>query len=240
MATIIYDTTLITLDPERPLLSDSAIVVEDNHIIALGQSAEMLECFPSAEPINGKWKMVVPGFANCHTHATMTIARGIYEDSPPNHPPFPPFSKLSRFQLPKLSPEESLIMAQLGALEMVRSGTTVALIDEVHVDRYAKVFSASGLRLVLAERVSDRAYGGVGELGPFEVDAQKAKECIERTSELHRNWHGAAGGRVTISISAHAPDMCSPELLKIEGDPRSLGSHCHNSFESVLGRGSRP
>jgi 5-methylthioadenosine/S-adenosylhomocysteine deaminase len=145
----------------------------------------------------------------------MTIARGIYEDlSPPNYPPFPPFSKLSRFQLPKLSPDEGLIMAQLGALEMVRSGTTVALIDEIHVERYAQVLSDSGLRLVLAERVSDRAHGGVGELGPFEADGQKAKEGIERTRELHRNWHGAAGGRVTISISAHAPDMCSPQLLR--------------------------
>jgi len=29
MTTIIYDTTLITLDTDRPLLSDSAIVVEE-------------------------------------------------------------------------------------------------------------------------------------------------------------------------------------------------------------------
>jgi 5-methylthioadenosine/S-adenosylhomocysteine deaminase len=215
MITIIYNTTLITLDPERPLLSKAAIVVEDDHIIALGPSEEMLDRFPTAKSINGEQRMVVPGFANCHTHATMTIARGIYEDlSPPNRPPFPPFSNFGRFQLPKLSPEEGLIMAKLGALEMIRSGTTVALIDEIHVGRYAKVLSDSGLRLVLSERVSDRAYGGVGELGSFEVDAQKAKEGIERTIELHRNWHGAAGGRITISISAHAPDMCSPELLK--------------------------
>ena len=68
------------------------------------------------DPSAGSGKMVMPGFANTHTHLTMTLARGVFEDlSPPHKPPFS--GGLSPIPLPNMTPEERRVMVKLGALQ---------------------------------------------------------------------------------------------------------------------------
>ena len=58
----------------------------------------------------------------------MTLARGVFEDlSPPHKPPFT--GGLSPLPLPDMTPDERRVMALLGALEAMRSGTTLVLED---------------------------------------------------------------------------------------------------------------
>ena len=53
-------------------------------------------------PSTAAGKVVMPGFANIHTHFTLIIAKGIYEDlSPPHKPPFT--SGLAPLPVPELS-----------------------------------------------------------------------------------------------------------------------------------------
>ena len=93
----------------------------------------------------------MPGFANMHTHFTMTLARGVFEDlSPPHKPPFS--GGLSPIPLPDMTPDERRAMALLGALEAMRSGTTLVLEDTNDVDDYAEALADTGLRFLLSER----------------------------------------------------------------------------------------
>jgi 5-methylthioadenosine/S-adenosylhomocysteine deaminase len=147
-ATIIHDTTIVTVDDGDTIAREAALVVEDGRIAAVGPSAALIARSADAERVDGRGRVVFPGFANTHTHLPRVLARGIYEDlSPPHTPPFT--GGLSPLPLPRLTPDEERVMARLGALEAIRSGTTLVLEEGHRLDIYAGALVATGLRLVL-------------------------------------------------------------------------------------------
>ena len=172
--------------------------------------------------------MVMPGFANVHTHLTMTLARGVFEDlSPPHKPPFS--GGLSPIPLPDMTPDERRAMAQLGALEALRSGTTLVLEDTNDVDDYAEALAGTGMRFLLSERAYDRVGTSIGDPAPFKLDRALGAAPSQDRSRRPQKWNGKADGRIRIAVSAWAPDMCSPELLQGPARPaeaaRHLGHH---------------
>ena len=212
MHTIVHDTTIVTAAPPGVVHHGAALVVEDDRIAALGPSAELLARYPGAERVDGRGRLVMPGFANTHTHFPLTLARGIYEDlSPPHRPPFA--GGLAYLPLPELSAGEQQVMVQLAALEAIRSGTTLVLEDGVGIDGYAAALVDSGLRFLLCERAWDRANASIGQPGPFEIDPGLARSGLERIRQCHARWHGKGDGRIRVGLAAWAPDMCSPELF---------------------------
>ena len=219
MTTVIHHTTIVTGDRDPSLHFDAAIAIENDLIAAIGPTDEIRARFQNAESIDGRDKLVMPGFANCHTHFVRILARGISEDqSAPNRPPF---TRKGRVPFPPLSPEQRAAVARLAVLEALRSGTTAAMDITNNIEDYAKAIVASGLRLVLAEQVSDRAKGArVGEPGVFEADPALADKGLQRISDLYAKWHGAENGRITVAVAAHAPDMVSPALLEALRDLR--------------------
>jgi len=215
---VIHNAVIATVDDRDRVHYGGAIAIEGDRITAIGTTAEVLARYPQAELIDGSTKMVMPGFANVHTHLTMTLARGVFEDlSPPHRPPFS--GGLSPIPLPEVTADERSIMAQLGALEALRSGTTLLLEDSNDVDHYAGALAATGLRFLLGERAFDRVGTSIGDPAPFKLDRALGQKHIETIRRNFRDWNGTADGRLRIAVSAWAPDMCSPELL---GDLRAL------------------
>jgi len=211
-AAVLHDAAIVTGDEAGTILYQAALLVENGRIIALGPSAEMLAGRPDAERVDARGCAIFPGFANTHTHLPRVLARGIYEDlSPPHSPPFT--GGLAPLPLPKTTPDEDRVLALLGALEAIRSGTTLILEEGSALDAYAGALADTGLRLVLCERAWDRAKASIGQPGPFEVDAALGEAGLARIREFHARWHGAREGRVQAGLAAWAPDMCSPELL---------------------------
>jgi 5-methylthioadenosine/S-adenosylhomocysteine deaminase len=207
-----------TVDAADTVIYDGAVAVEADRIVAVGPSRGVLARYPQAELIDADGKAVMPGFANVHTHLHMTLARGIYEDlSPPHKPPFT--SGLSPLPLPPLDPDEHRVFCQLGVLEAIRSGTTAILEDATGIEAYADDMAATGVRFLLTERAWDKAKGSIGDPEPFEVDRKLGDRCLTRIEALHSKRHGTADGRIRTGVSAWAPDMCSPELLR---DVRAL------------------
>jgi len=208
----IHGATIVTGDDAGTLHVDGALLVDNGRIAALGPAADLLARHAAAEQIDARGRVILPGFANTHTHLPRVLARGIYEDlSPPHTPPFT--GGLAPLPLPALSADEERLMATLGALEAIRSGTTLVLEEGVHLEGYAGALADTGLRLVLCERVWDRARASVGQPGPFEQDTALAESGLARIRELHTRWHGRADRRVNVGVAAWAPDLCSPELL---------------------------
>jgi 5-methylthioadenosine/S-adenosylhomocysteine deaminase len=215
---VIHGATVVTADDAGTIHPAAGLAVEGARIVALGPASEVLGQFSDAERIDATGRVIFPGFANTHTHLPRVLARGIYEDlSPPHTPPFT--GGLAPLPLPPLTAEEERVMALLGALEAIRSGTTLALEEGTQLERYAGALADTGLRLVLCERAWDRARASVGQPGPFEQDVTLAAAGIGRIKDLHGRWHGRADGRVRVGVAAWAPDLCSAELL---GRVRSL------------------
>jgi 5-methylthioadenosine/S-adenosylhomocysteine deaminase len=219
MTTVIHHTTIVTGDRDPCIHFNAAIAIENDLIAAMAPTDQIMARFPNATCVDGRGKLVMPGLANCHTHFVRILARGIFEDQ--NAPNRPPFTRKGRVPFPPLSPEQRAAMARLGALEALRSGTTAAMDITNNIQDYAEAIVATGLRLVLAEQVSDRAKGvRVGEPGVFEADPALADKGLQRIADLHTKWHGAGNGRITVAVAAHAPDMVSPELLQALRDLR--------------------
>jgi 5-methylthioadenosine/S-adenosylhomocysteine deaminase len=210
--TVIHDATIVTADAAGTIHSGAALAVEGGRIAALGASAEVLARYPGAERVDGRGRAVFPGFANSHTHLSRVLARGIYEDlSPPHTPPFT--GGLAPLPLPRLGDDEERVMARLGALEAIRSGTTLVLEEGARLEVYAGALADTGLRLLLCERAWDRARASIGQPGPFEADPALAEAGLGRIADLHARWHGRGDGRVRVGVAAWAPDLCSPDLL---------------------------
>jgi 5-methylthioadenosine/S-adenosylhomocysteine deaminase len=210
--TVVHDATIVTADEAGTIHHGAALAVDGERIAAIGPTAELLARYPAAERVDGRGRAVLPGLANTHTHLSRVLARGIYEDlSPAHRPPFT--GGLAPLPTPALDADEERAMVRLGALEAIRSGTTLALEEGAGIDAYAEALAATGLRLLLCERAWDRARASIGQPGAFEVDAALGAAGLARIAALHQRWNGAAGGRVHVGLAAWAPDMCSPGLL---------------------------
>ena len=48
----------------------------------------------------------------------------------------------------------------------------------------------------------------------FEADPALRDIALKRVADFHAKWNGAGEGRFRAGVSAHAPDMCSPELIQ--------------------------
>ena len=121
MAIVIHNATIATVDDRDSVHYGAAIAIEAGRIAALGPSAEILARYRDAERVDGAGKLVLPGFANVHTHLTMTLARGVFEDlSPPHKPPFS--GGLSPIPLPAMTPDERRAMALLANVKSMFPG----------------------------------------------------------------------------------------------------------------------
>ncbi len=209
MTLVIHGATIVTADAGRRVLPGDAIAIEDDRIASIGPSDQVLAAHPGAETLDGRGKAVMPGFANCHTHFGLTLSRGIQED----------FSFPSTLRFPKgvgeyLSDDEHVVMAQLGALESIRSGTTAPFEISRNIEVYAQAMADTGLRISLGEAVHDLDQRKAVWGDTFEFDDARGEAGLEKIESLHSKFDGAADGRVRVVPAAHAPEAVSPRLLR--------------------------
>jgi 5-methylthioadenosine/S-adenosylhomocysteine deaminase len=243
MPIAIRDTTVVTSDAARTVHHDAAIVVDGDRIVGIGQTDEIDRRFPGAERIDGRGKAVFPGLVNCHTHLWFTVARGIQEDFG-----FPSTLKFPTTVQAMVSAEENAVMATLGALECLRGGNTTMLEIGPRVPDYAKPVAASGLRVVFGQSTSDLEPAGIPDKR-FVYSPAMAERTLETVDDVISAWHGAEKGRITCVVAAHAPEACSPELLRASralAEKRDVGTTIHLAqshweVEGVMNvRGVRP
>jgi cytosine/adenosine deaminase-related metal-dependent hydrolase len=112
-----------------------------------------------------------------------------------------------------LTIEERQVIATLGTLEALRSGTTTLLEIADHVGGFSQTLADTGLRLVLADNINDINPVRLRE-GYYEFEAHRREDGIQRSSDLVDKWHNYDDGRVSCFLAPHAPETCSPEMLK--------------------------
>ena len=144
MLTLIRDATVIIGDVARNILYDGCVAVDGTSIVAVGPSSEVTGQYPDAQIVEGRGKAVFPGLVNAHTHLLATTDRGILEDFG-----FPTTLRFPESARSLLAPDERNIMALLGAVEAIRSGTTCLLEISNDIPQYAESLEGTGLRLAL-------------------------------------------------------------------------------------------
>jgi predicted amidohydrolase YtcJ len=64
--TLLKNVTIYTMDKEQPIAS--AMVWLEEHLLAVGDAADLAARYPSAKRVDGGGLFVVPGFNDCHCH----------------------------------------------------------------------------------------------------------------------------------------------------------------------------
>ena len=166
--------------------------------------------------IDAKGKILLPGFINTHTHLSMTLFRGLADDLSLD-------SWLNDHIWPmeaNLNGDYCYIGALLGAVELIKSGTTTFSDMYFYMEDVARAIDDAGIRAVLS-------YGMI-DFG----DEERRKNEINENLSLFKNCNGMADGRIKVFLGPHSPYTASEELLvqvRQLADEYNMGIHIHVS-----------
>ena len=166
--------------------------------------------------IDADGKILLPGLINTHTHLSMTLFRGLADDLSLD-------SWLNDHIWPmeaNLNGDYCYIGALLGAVELIKSGTTTFSDMYFYMEDVARAVDEAGIRAVLS-------YGMI-DFG----DAEKRENEIKENLDLFNNCHNTADGRIKVFFGPHSPYTASKELLiKVRelADEYNMGIHIHVS-----------
>ena len=114
--------TLVTLDPEGPVVVDGFVAIAGERIAGVG-NREGASRFLADRVISCRGRLVMPGLVDCHNHLFQSLGRTLGEG-------LPGWEWLSRFMWPyaaRITPEETEAAAYLGAVEAALAGTASLL-----------------------------------------------------------------------------------------------------------------
>ena len=77
---IIEGEFVVTMDENDTVIGDGAIAIDNGIILAIDTSADINDRYTAANHLRGNDRIVMPGLINGHSHAAMTLLRGIADD----------------------------------------------------------------------------------------------------------------------------------------------------------------
>jgi len=182
---------------ENPIFS-GALVIEKGKIKAVGLAEELLGQYPQAERIDFPHGLTFPGLVNTHTHASMTIFRGLADD-------LPLMTWLENYIFPveqHLKRDWVYWGAKLAIAEMLRAGVTIFCDMYLFEPEVIRAVEETGVRSLLGEGLFDFPSPGYGPL----------EKGLALTEGLLKEF--ASHPRIKIAVCPHATYTCSPDTLK--------------------------
>jgi 5-methylthioadenosine/S-adenosylhomocysteine deaminase len=198
---VIHAGILLTMVDEEPI-QGAVIRVKDGFITWVGpldETAPLLS--DSAEVIDARDAIVLPGLINAHAHSAMTLFRGFSDDLPLKTWLF---ERVFPAEARWLNPETVYWGALLGCLEMIGSGTTTFADGYFFQDGTVRAVHEAGLRALLAQGIIDYPAPGVPD--PAQ-NIRIGREFMER-------WTGFSG-LIRPGLFVHSPVTCSDQTLTL-------------------------
>ena len=142
--------TIITVNEDREIILDGALLIRNNRIAALDKTDALLASLDEAiETIDCTNMIVVPGLINTHAHLAQSLLRGLAEDLPLH-------SWLCDAIWPleaNYAEEDGYTAAVLTVAEMLKTGTTcfleAMLTHRSGLDNVVRAVEETGIRACL-------------------------------------------------------------------------------------------
>lgn len=198
---LITNGTLLTQDQAGTIIKNGAIAVFRDKITAIGES-KIFADWNIKKQIDAKGGIIMPGLINTHTHAAMSLFRGLADDLPLmtwlNDYIFPAEAKL----------DEDMVYhgTLLACAEMILSGTTCFCDMYLFEDAVARAAVKAGMRAVVGEVLYDFPSPNYGPL----------EKGFEYTKMLIAKWQ--QDSLITIAVEPHSVYLCAPDLLQKASD----------------------
>jgi cytosine/adenosine deaminase-related metal-dependent hydrolase len=209
---------VVTVDPLDRVIRDATLVIEGDRLVAVGPAEEVVRSHvpgPADAVIEGRGLGATPGFVDTHVHLSETLTRA----GVPDH--LGTRDWVFHWIMPfygRLTTEDERVAVALGAVEMLRSGTTCFLdMGAVNDPRSTvPVLAGMGIRGVTGRHAAD-VRPAVEPAGwsdammdhHFFPDARSALEELEACV---RELDGAGDGRIRCWVNIQGKEPCSAEL----------------------------
>lgn len=223
---LVVNGRVVTRDQERPYFEDGAVAIEGQKILAVGPRDELEKTYPTAERLDARGGVVMPGLINCHTHIYSGLARGLAIKG------CNPTNFLENLEQQWWAIDRKLYMdgtrasAYATILDSLRNGVTTifdhhASYAEIPGSLFAikDVAQELGIRANLCYEVSDR-------------DGQeKCDQAIAENAEFARWAAKQDDGMIAAMFGGHATFTLSDETMDkmAEANDGLTGFHIHVS-----------
>jgi cytosine/adenosine deaminase-related metal-dependent hydrolase len=243
MSLLIRDCTVLTGEESGGYRSGQNIVIRNGEIVAVGPSAGEGETFDVV--VDGRRFLAIPGLVSAHTHSPENLLKGTIDRLP-----LEPWLVHLFGGCPVLTPREVYLSCLLGAVEMLKTGTT-AVIDHLwmapqhsadSLNAALQAYADAGIRAAVAPLFGDVDYevSTAVELG-YQLGETFFARRIDMLPPLSeqfalfedaiRRWHGARNGRLQVFLGPSGIQWCSEALLVQAHELASkyqTGFHIHN------------
>ncbi|MEM7279163.1 MAG: TRZ/ATZ family hydrolase [Pseudomonadota bacterium] len=197
------------------VLENHAVAIDQGQIIAVLPQTRAHDEFSPRTTVKRPQHLLTPGFVNTHTHAAMSLMRGICDDLP-----------LDDWLRRRIWPTEQRIV---GA-EMVRDGTTLAVAEMLasgttcfadmyfYADSSALAAEKAGIRMVAGLIVSDQPSRYAGNYEAY----------LQKGLQIHDQLRGSA--LISTQFALDSPTAGSDsELIRLQAlaDELDLRVHMH-------------
>ncbi|MCE1168763.1 MAG: amidohydrolase [Sphingobacteriia bacterium] len=200
---LIRNATILTVNDQNQVINSGFLFIEHNLISEIGSMDEPIfsslsHSLPASEQFDASGMVIMPGLINGHTHAAMTIFRGLADDLP-----------LKSWLEDHIWPAEAAFInetnveigTKLAVAEMLLSGTVSFANMYFFEEITAKICKSAGIRVLLGEALLD-----------FPTPScQTNTETFNRTESLLTRYKNDS--LIRVSVALHSPYACSPELL---------------------------
>jgi 5-methylthioadenosine/S-adenosylhomocysteine deaminase len=197
---ILSNAILLTMDEELSIYEPGAIAIQGDQILAVGTEADICDQYSSESLIDCHGKILMPGLINAHTHAAMTLLRGLADDLRLD-------VWLMGYMMPVerqfVSPDFVRLGTMIACAEMIRSGVTCFADMYYFEDDAAQAIAEAGLRAVCAQTILKFP-------GP---DARDYEEALEKTRAFLNKWHNHP--LIVPAVGPHSPYTCTQEILRL-------------------------
>lgn len=193
---LLTNATVLTMNEEFTVHAPGSVAVRGGVIVAVGDiGAE----YKPAELVDCKERVVMPGLVNAHTHAPMTLLRGLADDLRLD-------VWLMGYMMPVerefVRPDFVALGTKLACAEMIRSGTTCFADMYYFEEAVAEATADAGLRALCAQTV----------LKFPAPDAASFEDALARARHFMQHWKGHP--LVVAAVGPHAPYTCTTEILR--------------------------
>jgi 5-methylthioadenosine/S-adenosylhomocysteine deaminase len=187
---------VLTMDERFTAYAAGSIAIRDGVILAVGAIDSQVD---PVEVIDCQGRVVMPGLVNAHTHAPMSLLRGLADDLRLD-------VWLMGYMMPVersfVTPDFVSLGTRLSCAEMIRSGTT-CFADMYYFERaVAQAAAGAGMRAVCGQTVLKFA----------SPDAPSFEDSLAYAREFIAEWKSHR--LIVPAVAPHAPYTCTKDILR--------------------------
>jgi 5-methylthioadenosine/S-adenosylhomocysteine deaminase len=187
---------ILTMNDQFTVWPSGSIAISGNAIVELG---DLRDRYSAADTIDCRGRVVMPGLINAHTHAPMTLLRGLADDLRLD-------VWLMGYMMPVerefVTPDFVALGTKLACAEMIRSGTTCFADMYYFEESVAEAAAEAGMRALCSQTV----------LKFPAPDAASFEDSLARARDFIARW--ASHPLVVPGTAPHAPYTCTVEILR--------------------------